>query len=137
MATNSLPKFKEILQGRSFEEQDNTIYSGDVPKDFYSKKQPANEKKLRGGYYTPQPLAHYLANWALRSGDEKILEPSCGNGNFIVAILDKLSSISEEISAKTSAKITAVEIESDEIGIAKSRTCLTEKLLGNFINWQC
>jgi len=42
-------------------------------------------QKLRGGYYTPEPMANFLADWAIRSLDEQVLEPSCGDGNILVA----------------------------------------------------
>jgi adenine-specific DNA-methyltransferase len=87
---------------------------------FYSNKKLADNQKLRGGYYTPDELSGYLTNWAIRSGDEKILEPSCGDGNFIDSILRRLSDLKKE-GYKISAKITAVELEEGELKKAKSR----------------
>ncbi|MDC4998402.1 N-6 DNA methylase [Acinetobacter baumannii] len=43
-------------------------------------------QKLRGGYYTPQHLADYVAKWVLSINPQSILEPSCGDGVFIQAI---------------------------------------------------
>ena len=40
------------------------------------------EKKLRGGYYTPDDLADFLVRWVARINPESILEPSCGDGVF-------------------------------------------------------
>ena len=37
-------------------------------------KTPAQGQKLRGGYYTPPPLAEYLARWAIRGPRERVLE---------------------------------------------------------------
>ncbi len=42
-------------------------------------------QKLRGGYYTPAPIADFLAAWAFRSPDDAILEPSCGDGVILAA----------------------------------------------------
>ncbi len=42
-------------------------------------------QKLRGGYYTPGPIASFLASWAIRSPVDKVLEPSCGDGNILAA----------------------------------------------------
>lgn len=81
---------------------------------FSSNKQPVNKQKLRGGYYTPLELAQYITNWAVRDGNEKILEPSCGDGNFVVSILRKIDQLGE-FGNKTAAKITAIEIESAEL----------------------
>ena len=45
--------------------------------------------KLRGGYYTPQTIADFIVEWAVRSPEDKILEPSCGNGSFLHALITR------------------------------------------------
>lgn len=47
-------------------------------------------QKLRGGYYTPQPIAHFLAQWAVQSPTTQVLEPSCGDGELLEAALQAL-----------------------------------------------
>lgn len=47
-------------------------------------------QKLRGGYYTPQPIAHFLAQWAVQSPTTLILEPSCGDGEILEQALQAL-----------------------------------------------
>lgn len=42
--------------------------------------------KLRGGYYTPAPIADFIVRWAVRDSDDRVLEPSCGDGSFIRSI---------------------------------------------------
>ena len=42
--------------------------------------------KLRGGYYTPADIAEFIVHWAVRSSDDSILEPSCGDGSFLAAV---------------------------------------------------
>ena len=46
--------------------------------------------KLRGGYYTPEPVADFLMRWVLKNNPKNILEPSCGDGVFIRALTNKL-----------------------------------------------
>ncbi len=87
---------------------------------FQSNKQPVDKQKLRGGYYTPIELAQYLTTWAIRDGNENVLEPSCGDGNFVLSLLDRMSEL-ERSGNEISAKITAVEIEPQELDKAKSR----------------
>ncbi|MCM1237052.1 MAG: SAM-dependent methyltransferase [Ruminococcus flavefaciens] len=41
--------------------------------------------KLRGGYYTPKEITRFIAEWAIRNSDDKVLEPSCGDGHFLEA----------------------------------------------------
>jgi adenine-specific DNA-methyltransferase len=53
-------------------------------------KNVPNAQKLRGGYYTPKPIADFLARWAIRSATSTVLEPSLGDGNILVAAAERL-----------------------------------------------
>ncbi len=83
---------------------------------FETNKVPATERKLRGGYYTPGKLASYLADWAISKDSCRVLEPSCGNGNFLVPALKKLRDVCSEKFC-----ITAIELETDEMLAAQTR----------------
>ena len=83
---------------------------------FPTNKQQTNSRKLRGGYYTPLELAQYLVKWGIREDTKRILEPSCGDGNFILAVLQRLSNVSG-----LSPSITAIELMPDELNKAKDR----------------
>ena len=41
------------------------------------------DRKARGAYYTPPETAAALVRWAVRSPDEHLLDPSCGDGRFL------------------------------------------------------
>jgi adenine-specific DNA-methyltransferase len=44
----------------------------------------ASAKKLRGGFYTPEPIAAFILKWGINGKSNfEILEPSCGDGVFI------------------------------------------------------
>jgi adenine-specific DNA-methyltransferase len=47
-------------------------------------------QKLRGGYYTPKPIADFLARWAIQSPKADVLEPSCGDGILLQAAFETL-----------------------------------------------
>ncbi|MGH9109571.1 MAG: Eco57I restriction-modification methylase domain-containing protein [Acidimicrobiales bacterium] len=51
---------------------------------------PGGTDKLRGGYYTPEPIAEALASWAVRQPTAKVLEPSAGDGIFVTAVVRRL-----------------------------------------------
>lgn len=82
---------------------------------FQSNKKPASQRKLRGGYYTPLKLANFLTRWALRKHPKHILEPSCGDGNFVISLLQQSQKMEENI------QITAVELDWEEINKAQRR----------------
>jgi adenine-specific DNA-methyltransferase len=43
---------------------------------------PLSQKEA-GAYYTPNPVVSSLISWAVRSEDDRLLDPSCGDGRFI------------------------------------------------------
>lgn len=88
--------------------------------DFVTNKELPSAQKLRGGYYTPPLLAIYLANWAIRTKADLVLEPSCGDGNLVVAALQRLKEIPSR-ARKGSGEIVGVEIDSEELASAKER----------------
>ena len=53
-------------------------------------KATPTHQKLRGGYYTPDPIAHFLAQWAIQSPTAEVLEPSCGDGALLEAAVNVL-----------------------------------------------
>ena len=43
----------------------------------------ASGAKEKGAYYTPDPVVRSLLSWAVRTPDDRLLDPSCGDGRFI------------------------------------------------------
>lgn len=50
-------------------------------------KSNATNQKIRGGYYTPNELSDFIVK-IVYNNQEKILEPSCGDGRFISSIIN-------------------------------------------------
>lgn len=50
----------------------------------------ATYQKLRGGYYTPKPIADFLGRWAIQASVAEVLEPSCGDGIVLQAAAEAL-----------------------------------------------
>lgn len=47
-------------------------------------------RKARGAFFTPEPVARYITEWAVRSTADRILEPSCGEASFLLAAVERL-----------------------------------------------
>lgn len=95
----------------------------------------ANATKLRGGYYTPSPVALWLARWAIRSGADRILEPSCGDGAFLTAAIAALEN-QKTLSSTRCNQITAVELLEEEAAKARTRAAgLARVVTGDFFEW--
>lgn len=80
----------------------------------------ATAEKLRGGFYTPEPIAAFILRWGINgSNDFDILEPSCGDGVFLEQLKDlktKYNSITaiefDEVEAEKADKI---ELENKQV----------------------
>jgi len=86
---------------------------------FAAKAAPSNEK-LRGGYYTPEPLARFVASWVADAGPE-LLEPSCGDGELLQFLT-------------TRGNATGVELFPLEAEAARERTG-AKVVDGDFFGW--
>ncbi|MFZ1238697.1 MAG: class I SAM-dependent methyltransferase [Anaerolineae bacterium] len=74
-------------------------------------------QKLRGGYYTPEPIAAFLSRWALAGGARRVLEPSCGDGVFFSTLGASIA----EANLWPGIVVDAVEIVPEEAGKADHR----------------
>jgi len=57
---------------------------GDIVGFIYEELIPPEERHLLGQFYTPRPIAELIVKWCIRSPDDKILDPGCGSGTFLV-----------------------------------------------------
>lgn len=77
-------------------------------------------QKLRGGYYTPAALADWLCRWAVRSPGDRILEPSCGDGAFLVAGYQRLRQLGARPRAALK-NMCGIDIVAGELRKVRSR----------------
>lgn len=76
--------------------------------------------KLRGGYYTSAEVAAWLCAWAIRSADDRVLEPSCGDGTFLAAAASVFSELGLP-GPVIADRLTGVEILGSESDRARER----------------
>lgn len=83
-------------------------------------KPVATYQKIRGGYYTPKPIADFLARWAIQTTTAKVLEPSCGDGILLESAIETLISLGAE---NTSIKnlVQGIELDPQEAQKASKR----------------
>ncbi len=109
----------------------------------FAGKSVASADKVRGGYYTPAPVAQFLARWVGEAGP-RIVEPSCGDG----AILRELAKLSGQVhgveliahEAAKSRKFAPVDAENLFTWLAKNEAGSWDGVAGNppyvrFGNW--
>jgi len=97
--------------------------------------------KLRGGYYTSPDVARWLANWAIRSTQDVVLEPSCGDGVFVEAAASRFEALGL-CGPKIADHVTAIEILPAEADQARARLrkvagmrAADMVLSGDFFGW--
>jgi len=85
------------------------------------------EQKLRGGYYTPQPIASYLWEWLQLNKPVSILEPAAGNGALINAI-----------NGSWKMQVTATELYAEEASqITKpANNIAVNVIIDDYYNWE-
>jgi len=66
---------------------------GDIVGYVYEDLIPAEERHELGEFYTPKPIAELIVKWAVRSPDDKILDPGCGSGTFLVEAYKRLAEL--------------------------------------------
>ncbi|MFQ5909233.1 MAG: class I SAM-dependent DNA methyltransferase [Thermoplasmata archaeon] len=74
-------------------------------------------QKKRGAYFTPPQIAEYLAEWAIRSPNDSVLDPGAGDGAFLLAALDRLASLGGE-GHDALIQICGIEIDSETAAAA-------------------
>lgn len=53
----------------------------------------ATVQKTFGAFYTAEPIARTLVKWAIRSAEDSVLDPSCGDGVFLSCAARYLESL--------------------------------------------
>ncbi|MHC9292841.1 Eco57I restriction-modification methylase domain-containing protein [Mycobacterium sp. LTG2003] len=76
----------------------------------------ADARKVRGAFFTPDAITAYLAQWAVRSAEDRIFEPSAGDAAFLVAVTHRL----RELGA-TGPEVDGVEIHPASAATARRR----------------
>jgi len=66
---------------------------GDIVGFIYEELIPPEERHLLGQFYTPRPIAELIVKWCIRSPDDKILDPGCGSGTFLVEAYKRLAEL--------------------------------------------
>ncbi len=94
-------------------------------------KSEVKSEKLRGGYYTPEPIAQFICNWAIDINTKGILEPSCGDGVFLNEAAKKVMEINPDLSIED----TIVGIELFEEEAKKASTYGTKVIFGDFFGF--
>ncbi len=68
----------------------------DVVGFIYENLIPPAERHSLGQFYTPPPIAELIVKWAVRSPEDKILDPAVGSGTFLIKAYQRLKELKKE-----------------------------------------
>lgn len=81
-------------------------------------------EKLRGGYYTPDRVAQFLAEWVAEAGP-LLLEPSCGDGAILAHLAER----------RVDGGVVGIELNEVEARRASRRVSSARVVLGDLFSW--
>jgi adenine-specific DNA-methyltransferase len=76
-------------------------------------------RKARGAFFTPEPLARYVTEWAVRSVADKVLEPSCGEAAFLLSAVDRLAALHDAAHDPATPHLDGVELHDASASAAR------------------
>ncbi|CAN7765000.1 N-6 DNA methylase [Pseudorhodoferax sp. LjRoot39] len=76
-------------------------------------------RKERGAFFTPDGITEFVAKWAIRSGSDRVLEPSAGDAAFLVAAVARLAKLLRAQGAEP--EVDGVEIHAHSATVARQR----------------
>lgn len=79
----------------------------------------STREKLLGQFFTPEPVAAFLTEWAVRDGRTAVLDPSCGDGRFLGRLE---GGVGVEMCARSAA-------------VARERAPRAEVVVADFFEW--
>lgn len=53
----------------------------------------AELRKARGAFFTPREVSTFLADWAVRTPTDRVMEPSCGDASILLAAYERLRTL--------------------------------------------
>lgn len=76
-------------------------------------------RKARGAFFTPLEITDFIAQWAIGSPTDRVLEPSCGDGEFLIAAGRRLQALGADLSCGGS--LTGIDVHGPSLEAAGRR----------------
>jgi len=76
-------------------------------------------RKARGAFFTPPELVSFINDWAVRSSDDVVLEPSCGEAAFLLDVAPRLH-VQGKRPEELAAQLQGIEMHAPSAAAARS-----------------
>lgn len=77
------------------------------------------QRKGRGAFFTPPELAEAMSSWAIRDRGDRVLEPSFGEGSFLISAGERLSELGASLSG--TSQLCGFELHKDSLEAAAKK----------------
>ena len=77
-------------------------------------------RKARGAFFTPPELARYVCAFAIRKPSDEVLEPSCGEGEFLLCAAERLRGLGAS-EGQASKHLRGYELHAQSAAAARRR----------------
>ncbi len=113
----------KLLRGfaDSIEREPLSDIDTDIVGRIYQKLVPVEERAELGQFYTPDEIGRLLARWAIRSPNDRVLDPASGSGSLLVEAYKRLDALGSGSCSHRELlrRMTAVDI--DEFSLRLTR----------------
>ena len=79
----------------------------------------ADLRKARGAFFTPEPIAPFIVDWAMRSADDLVFEPSAGDAQFLVEAVRRLRDLADDKTCRPVVHGVEIHEHSATVGAAR------------------
>jgi adenine-specific DNA methylase len=76
-------------------------------------------RKSRGAFFTPEAVAQFITNWAVRSPADMVLEPAAGDAVFLAAAATRLRDLRSD--GKVESRLVGIEIHLNSAEAARQK----------------
>ncbi|GKZ12843.1 N-6 DNA methylase [Haladaptatus sp. T7] len=83
----------------------------DIAGWVYERLIPDDERTRLGQFYTPDEIGRLLSRWAIRSPDDRVLDPASGTGSLTVHAYDRLDELGTRSHWDPLERLTAVDVD--------------------------
>jgi len=82
----------------------------------WSRDDSLASRKARGAFFTPASITRFIAEWAIKAPDTRVLEPSAGDAAFLVEAVRRLRSLGADL-----PEVDGVEIHGHSAEVGRNR----------------
>lgn len=95
MINDVIRKSKEIEKIKYYFKEANFEFDLNSLERAFELLIPKNDRELNGAFYTPEFIVNYIVDKTI-FGNQKVCDPSCGSGAFLLSATKKISSITKK-----------------------------------------